>query len=136
MKIRDKIKALWAKVDSIVECAVLYVGATALDFITSMGFPPGLSESNGFARHANGQFWPKHAFINNGFNTLEDVFISMACYIGVRKLSPAWAKFAAGLPWLYYGWLHLDAAFINIQYHIPGLYQRTAEDLIRSLLGS
>lgn len=135
MKVWDKVKTVYAKVDSIVECAILYVGATVLDIISSLHMPPGFGESNAFARHANGQFWLAHAFINNGVNTLENVLISGACYIGFRKLEPRWAKVAAGLPWLYYGFLHLDAAFTNVQYHIPGLYQRTAEDLVRSLLG-
>jgi hypothetical protein len=61
--------------------------------------------------------------------------MSLACYIGARIFGRRWALFAAGLPWLYFGWLHLDAATYNLLYEIPGLYVETAQDFIRHLLG-
>ena len=134
-KILDAVKALYLKVDSVVQCSVLYLAGTFLDNLSSMYFAPGMMESNPFARHADGSFWLQHALVTEGFNTVETLFVSAGCYVGAGVLGPKWAKFAAGLPWLYFGFGHLDAAFTNILYEIPHLYVETYADFLRHLLG-
>ena len=134
-KFLDAIKAAYLKVDSIVQCAVLYGAGTFLDNLSSMHFTKGMVESNPFSRHADGSFWLQHALVTEGFNTLEALFVSAGCYVGASIVGEKWAKFAAGVPWLYFGYQHLDAAFTNILYEIPHLYVETYADFLRRLLG-
>jgi hypothetical protein len=129
------IKELYSKVSHVVNCASLYLGATAIDWLSSLHLPKGFEETNAFSRHADGRFWPLHALVTDSFNTFEVTLISWGAYVGCRILSPRLAKFAAGLPWLYFAYVHLDAAFTNVLYGIPGLYVHTTSELLRQLLG-
>jgi len=120
----------------VLQSFALYITTSALDILTSLHFPPGIQEGNPFARHADGSFWLKHALITDGINTLEAVIVSLGCFVGARIFGRRVALFAAGLPFLYLGWVHLDAAFNNVFIEIPHLYQETASDAIRHLLGA
>jgi hypothetical protein len=130
------IKLRPATIQHVLRAFGLYLGTSALDILTSLHFPPGIQEGNPFARHADGSFWLKHALITDGINTLEAFIVSLGCFMGARIFGKRVALFAAGLPWLYLGWMHLDAAFNNIFIEIPHLYQETASDAIRHLLGA
>jgi len=71
----------------------IYLGATAADFLSSLNFPPGFVEENPFARHSNGQFWPAHALIQNGVNSLEHLLVAAGIYYGFRLISENWAAY-------------------------------------------
>lgn len=118
-------------------CALaFYVGSTALDWVSSLNFPPGVEESNPFSRHENGAFWPRHALITDSLVTSEILILSVALNGVGRMLGPKAGRVASCLPWLYFGYLHLEAALQNILLEIPGLYVQTAHDMLRRLLGN
>lgn len=124
-----------ASVEHVLQCALLYAGATAMDYLTSMHFPPGVQESNPFARHVDGTFWLKHALVTDSVFSGMNIFLSLGCYIGARVFGKKAALFAAGLPWLYAAYLHCSAAFDNLLIEIPGLFVQTEQDILRHLLG-
>lgn len=129
------VRLLPPSIRHVLQTFALYIATSALDILTSLHFPPGVQEANPFARHADGSFWLKHALITDGINTLEALFVSLGCFVGARIFGKRVALFAAGVPWLYMGWMHLDAAFNNFMIEVPHLYQETASDAIRHLMG-
>jgi hypothetical protein len=134
--IKRGLRSFYWRFKDVLVGATLYLGATTFDNITSMQIgSKNLEESNPFARHADGSFWLRHALITEGINTLEVIAISAALYLVVRTLGEKWAKFAATVPWLYYGYVHLDAAFTNILMEIPGLYVHTLREIMEHMLG-
>lgn len=136
MKIWDWVKTEATELQHVLHCTSLYLAGTALDYVSSLRFTADMEESNAFARHADGTFWLRHALITDGFNALEAILVSAGLYIGCRVLGEKYAKFAAGLPWLYAAYVHLNAAVTNFLFEIPGLYVRTVHDIIRGLLGN
>lgn len=123
-------------VDHVLQCALLYVGATALDYLSSLNFPPGVQESNPFARHSDGTFWLKHALITDGIYSVESVLLSLGLFVAGRFYGRKFGIFLAGLPWLYAAFLHCQAAFENVLIEVPNLYQVTQQDILRHLLGN
>jgi hypothetical protein len=120
-----------------LQVALLYVGCTAADFISSLRIkPPSHSEENPFARHADGSFWPWHALINDSLNSLEIGLLSICFYVAARPLGWKARRFAAGLPWLYFGYVHLEAAFWNLQSFWPHLYVVTYREVLQRIMGN
>lgn len=115
----------------------IYMGATTLDFVSSLKIRGGVDqETNPFARHADGSFWPLHACINDTINTLEILIISLIVYKACKILGWRLRRFAAGLPWLYFAYGHIDAAFFNFMaMWWPGLFVETHRDLLQHILG-
>jgi hypothetical protein len=113
----------------------VYVGCSVADIISSLHIKAPFEETNPFSRHADGTFWLKHALVCDGIHTLEILFLSAAVYLAARPLGTRVARVAMGLPWLYYGYLHLDAAFNNALLQTPHLYVETAHGLLGRLLG-
>jgi hypothetical protein len=130
--------SLWAKFQELGHVAqmfALYCAATALDFLSSLGIRPPHEETNPFARHADGSFWPAHAFINCGVNTVEYVGLAALLYVAAGPLGRGVRRFAAGLPFLYYALGHLDAAAGNLLGLWPHLYVETYNDILKRLTG-
>jgi hypothetical protein len=115
----------------------VYVFGMALDFVSSLKIKGGADqEINPFARHSNGAFWPQHCLINDGLNTLEILLVSLILFQAGKYLGRKWGIFASGLPWLYFAYGHIDAAFFNIMaLWWPGLFVETTQDVLRHLLG-
>lgn len=126
---------IWEKVSGAVKCAGLYVVSCFLDNLSSQHFTAQMQESNPFARHFDGSFWLRHALITEGVFGLECLVASVGLYVGASALGPKWARFGACVPWLYYSWLHLDAAFMNFLMEIPGLYQQSLSDMLKGIIG-
>lgn len=113
----------------------VYLGATMLDFVSSLHMGPPNEEQNPYSRYPNGAFWPRHALICDSINTIEYVFISLAGYLALRPLGARWARVAAGIPWLYFTYEHLEAACSNLLLRWPGLYVQTAREALMKFLG-
>lgn len=133
--LHTRVTAVLSSVGYVLQCALLYIGGTALDYLTSLNFPPGVQESNPFARHSDGSFWLKHALITDGIYTVESVLLSLGLYIAGRLYGRKFGIFLAGMPWLYAAYLHCQAAFDNVLIEIPNLYQITQQDILRHILG-
>lgn len=117
-----KLKKKFREIESIVSCAVLYLATTLLDEVSSLNFPGNFYETNPLARHPDGTFWFAHALTLEAFNLVQFTLASAILFVGASVLGKKWAKFAASVPWLYFGWVHLQAAFNNMLLHVPGLY--------------
>jgi len=115
-------KKLWQDLRHPAQMFGLYLAATTADFLSSLNVPKGFMEQNPFARHVDGSFWPAHALIHGSINIVEFILVALGLYYGLKLLDEKWAKVAAGVPFLYYGYEHLDAAFSNILIRWPGLY--------------
>jgi hypothetical protein len=102
---------------------LVYLGCTAADFVSSMGhLPPGGYEANAFARHADGSFWPLHALGNCAMNTAETLLVCAGLYYLLAFAHRKTALFVSALPWFWYAYGHLDAAFQNLQtklFYVP-----------------
>jgi len=110
--------------------AAIYLAMTALDFLSSMGrHIEGFDETNPFARHLDGSFWPRHALMHGSIDILGIVLLSAGAFVAGRCVNRGWARFCAGLPWLYFGWEHLEAALHNIAIRW-GLYVPTLRDIL------
>lgn len=118
----NKLKQFYENFKHPIQMFGLYLATTALDFLSSLNFPLGFVEQNAFARHIDGSFWPAHACIQNGLYALEHIIVAVGVYKGLRPLNLQWAKIAAGLPFLYAGYGHLEAALYNTLIKWPGLY--------------
>jgi hypothetical protein len=114
----------------VLQTFILYLAACGLDFLTSLH---GL-ESNPFARHADMTFWPAHALWNMLAGTAGFAFLSGGLHVAGRVVHRQWGRFLACLPWLYFGFNHLEAALWNIQIR-AGLYQESFADIYRRLMG-
>lgn len=130
MSLRNFWQNLWQNIKHPFQMFALYLGATTTDFLSSFNVPPGFAEQNPFARHSDGQFWPQHVLVQCSISTVEYIVVALGLYCGVRVLNKTLARFAAGLPFLYYGYLHLDAAFDNILIRVPHLFVHMPEFVI------
>jgi hypothetical protein len=118
-----------------LQMAFINLGATLLDFCTSLRITPPHQESNPFARHVDGSFWPYHAFINCSVVTVEYAVLSAMFYVAGGPLGWKARRMAAGLPWLYLAVGHIEGAFSNILLQWPHLYVITYNDMLRSMMG-
>ena len=112
-----------------VQMALLYLLLTAVDFASSVHMPRGFHESNPYARHMDGSFYPLHAFINGVFNLVGVSVFSAALYEAGKSFDQRVANFCGCLPFIYYGWLHLDAGLMNIQNAIH-IYVPTLQEIL------
>jgi hypothetical protein len=86
-------------------------------------------------RHANGLFWPRHYFIVNGICATECLTASLIVYALTGPLGPRVRRVLMCVPWLWYTWVHVDAAFGNIAMQWPGLYVEIAGNIFNKLIG-
>lgn len=129
-----KLRDIYRDFRHPLQMFTLYLGATAADVLSSMNFPKGFVEQNAFARHPDGSFWYAHALITNGVNTAELLLASAALYCFIEPFGRLLAKTFMSVPFLWFGWVHLDATFSNLLHRWPQLYQPLQSENINNLL--
>ena len=131
-----KIRDLFSTSKHLIQMAGIYLGSVVLDFVSSLRIKAPEEESNAFARHFDGSFWPQHAILNEGLNALTVLFYSLMLLVGLRPLGRRISAFVAGLPWLYYAWGHVEAAFFNSKILWFHLYVETYREFLQRILGA
>ncbi len=113
----------------------IYLGATVIDALTSLGQSSTMEEGNAFARHVDGTFWPAHYCVANAIGSVEMFLASLMLYWMFKPLGQKIAQVSISVPWLYFAWFHLDAATNNVLLRWPGLYVAKSSTLFQQLLG-
>lgn len=102
--------------------------AQIADVVSSMGLGGGktTAESNPFARFGDGTFNPLHGLALKGWFVFETCLFSAVLWVAGRYLPHRLRVTLASIPFFYYAWQGLDAAFSNALYH-TGWYQSVFE---------
>lgn len=130
--LRADYKALSAETKTLLVSLEFCLGSIIFDILSSIPHTEGFSEQNGFARHANGEFWLKHALIQNSCDVLAYALFSYVLYRMGALINRKASFLAACAPWFYLGYLHFDAAYHNLMLHF-GLYVES--DMFTQMLG-
>lgn len=95
------------------------VFAQACDVFTSMlQQPPGIIETNVFARHPDGSFWVMHGISMKLMFGVEYFGASLLFYSLVKPYNKHLATIAAAIPVVYYAWGPFEAALSNFALHL------------------
>lgn len=106
--------AAWDLKPLFLALAIALVAGT-LDIVsTLLPMPPDMVETNPFARHPDGSFWPFRGVIVKGLWTAELALAGIVLYFCLRRLNETWAKVAAMAPLLFMSYHWVNAAITNV----------------------
>jgi hypothetical protein len=134
MDMRQSIRRIFHldQVKNFLKVLAGWALTVAFDLATSIPHVEGFHEQNPYARHGSGEFWLKHALIQNSFDFAAQLALTPLLYFIGKSHSKRAAWLLIGLFWGYFSYTHLDAGYHNLMNYF-GLYQNTIEDLFSKL---